>query len=153
MRPNVRAKATAKADAAWPRKDNLHDAWSGQAVAAVAGRRLSDRLGSAVSEGTLQTASGSTQRESLQARTKSYRRCAGGLRNAYAAPTRKKWAEEEATTGSQMRSGVTHPKRARLPAEDREQDRTEQRSGAAGLAGKASGAGRPRAKPAVLHGT
>ena len=38
--PNVRAKATAEADADWPRKDDTHWTWSGQAVAAVAGRRL-----------------------------------------------------------------------------------------------------------------
>ena len=40
VRPNVRAKATAQEDADWPRKDDTHRAWSGQAVAAVAGRRL-----------------------------------------------------------------------------------------------------------------
>ena len=44
LRPNVRAKATAEADAAWPRKDDMHCTWSGQAVAAVAGRRLSEGL-------------------------------------------------------------------------------------------------------------
>ena len=38
--PNVRAKATEEADADRPRKDDTHGAWSGQAVAAVAGRRL-----------------------------------------------------------------------------------------------------------------
>ena len=47
VRPNVRAKATAEADAGWPRKDDTHGAWSGQTVAAVAGRRLSEGLGSA----------------------------------------------------------------------------------------------------------
>ena len=45
MRPNVRAKVTAKADADWPRKDDTHWTWSGQAVFAVAGRRLSEGLG------------------------------------------------------------------------------------------------------------
>jgi hypothetical protein len=45
VRPNVRAKATVEADADWPRKDDTHRAWSGQAVAAVAGRRLSEGLG------------------------------------------------------------------------------------------------------------
>jgi hypothetical protein len=40
VRPNVRAKATVEADAAWLRKDDNRLAWSGQAVAAVAGRRL-----------------------------------------------------------------------------------------------------------------
>ncbi len=40
LRPNVRAKATEEAGADWPRKDDTHWAWSGQAVAAVAGRRL-----------------------------------------------------------------------------------------------------------------
>ena len=44
--PNVRAKATAEADADWPRKDDTHWTWSGQAVAAVVGRRLSEGLGS-----------------------------------------------------------------------------------------------------------
>jgi len=45
VRPNVRAKATAEADAGWPRKDDTHWTWSGQAVAAVVGRRLSEGLG------------------------------------------------------------------------------------------------------------
>ncbi len=43
--PNVRAKATAEEDADWPRKDDTHWTWSGQAVAAVVGRRLSEGLG------------------------------------------------------------------------------------------------------------
>jgi hypothetical protein len=47
--PNVGAKPTAEADADWPRKDDGIVAWSGQAVAAVVGRRLSDGLGRAAS--------------------------------------------------------------------------------------------------------
>ena len=43
--PNVRAKATAEVNADWPRKDDTHWTWSGQAVFAVAGRRLSEGLG------------------------------------------------------------------------------------------------------------
>src|SRR5690349_10808101 len=45
MRPNVRAKRHAEADADWPRKDDTHRACSGQAVAAVACPRLSEWLG------------------------------------------------------------------------------------------------------------
>ena len=45
MLPNVRAKPTVEADAGWPRKDDTFLAWSGQTVAAVAGRRLSEGLG------------------------------------------------------------------------------------------------------------
>ena len=45
LRPNVRAKTRAEADADWPRKDDTHRTWSGQAVAAVVGRRLSEGLG------------------------------------------------------------------------------------------------------------
>ena len=51
--PNVRAKATAEADADWPRKDDTHGAWSGQAVAAAAGRRLSEGLGVTEEHGCL----------------------------------------------------------------------------------------------------
>jgi len=45
VRPNVRAKRTEEADAGWPRKDDTQGTWSGQAVAAVVGRRLSEVLG------------------------------------------------------------------------------------------------------------
>jgi hypothetical protein len=48
VRPNVRAKATTEVDADWPRKDDTHWTWSGQAVAAVVGRRLSEGLGRSV---------------------------------------------------------------------------------------------------------